>query len=143
MGSERDDEFKNIIPVIDFTDENLKPGSDSWGLACKQIRYGLEEYGCFEAKYEKVPIQLHNSLFLAAKDLFDLPTETKRQKTSERPGSNYVGQNPHLPLYESLGFDHPTSFEAAESFTRVMWPQGNDHFRYANSYKNYPLFSLL
>ncbi|XP_062088572.1 probable 2-oxoglutarate-dependent dioxygenase AOP1 [Humulus lupulus] len=129
MGSERDDESKNMIPVIDFSDENLKPGSDSWGLACKRIHYGLEEYGCFEAKYDKVPIQLHNSLFLALKDLFDLPIETKMQKTSERPGFNYVGLSPTLPFYESLGFDHPTSFEEVESFTRVMWPQGNDYFR--------------
>lgn len=123
-----------MIPVIDFINENLKPGSDSWVLACKQVRYGLEEYGCFEVNYHKVPIQLHNSVFLAAKELFDLPIETKKQKTSDRPGSNYVGQNPYLPLYESLGFDNPASFDAAESFTRIMWPQGNDHFRYGLVY---------
>ncbi|PON89434.1 Oxoglutarate/iron-dependent dioxygenase [Trema orientale] len=128
MGSEIE-EYKNMIPVIDFTDENLKPGSESWVLACAKVRYGLEEYGCFEAVYDEVPIQLHNSVFAVAKELFDLPIETKRQKTSDRPGSNYVGQNPILPLYESLGFDNPTSYEAAESFTRTMWPLGNDHFR--------------
>ncbi|GMN37307.1 hypothetical protein TIFTF001_006705 [Ficus carica] len=125
MGSQTDEK----IPVIEFTEKNLKPGSDLWDLACKQIRHGLEEYGCFEAVYDKVPTELHNSIFSAAKELFDLPIETKEQKTSDRPGANYVGQDPFVPLYESLGLDNPTSFEATESFTRIMWPAGNDTFR--------------
>lgn len=126
MGSQTDER----IPVIDFTEKNLKPGSDLWDLACKQIRRGLEEYGCFEAVYDKVPTELHNSIFSAAKELFDLPIETKKQKTNDRPGTNYLGQDPFVPLYESLGLDNPTSFEATESFTRIMWPAGNDTFRY-------------
>lgn len=130
MGSQTDER----IPVIDFTEKNLKPGSDLWDLACKQIRHGLEEYGCFEAVYDKVPTELHNSIFSAAKELFDLPIETKEQKTSDRPGANYVGQDPFVPLYESLGLDNPTSFEATESFTRIMWPAGNDTFRYIYIY---------
>ena len=118
------------IPVIDFSDENLKPGSESWVLACKKVRYGLEEYGCFEAVYDKIPTQLHNSIFSASKELFDLPIETKKRKTSDRPGSNYVGQHPYIPLAESSGLDNPTLLEAAESYTRILWPQGNEIFRY-------------
>lgn len=130
-------QLEHKIPVIDFTKKNLKPGSDSWVLACKQVRYGLEEYGCFKAVYDKVEPQLHNSIFTAAEELFALPIETKRQKTSDRPWSNYVGQNPLIPLYESAGLDNPTIYEASESFTRTMWPQGNDIFRYVINYNNY------
>ena len=118
------------IPVIDFTEKNLKPGSDSWILACEQIRHGLKEYGCFEAVYDKVPLQIYNSIFSTAKELFDLPTEAKKQKISDRPGCSYVGQIPIIPLYESMEVDNPTSFENVEHFTNIMWPAGNDSFRY-------------
>ncbi|PON71241.1 Oxoglutarate/iron-dependent dioxygenase [Parasponia andersonii] len=126
MGSQTD----HKIPTVDFSnEENLKPGSDSWALACKQVRYGLEEYGCFQAVYDKIPTQVYDSAFLAAQELFDLPTETKIQKTSEIPGPNYVGQNFNLSMYESLVLDEPSTFEGAESFTKIMWPMGNDNFR--------------
>ncbi|XP_062088573.1 probable 2-oxoglutarate-dependent dioxygenase AOP1 [Humulus lupulus] len=120
------------IPVLDFTEKNLKPGSDSWVLACEKIRYGLEEYGCFEMVYDnddKVPLQLYNSIFSAAQDLFDLPIETKKKKVSDRPGCGYIGQIPIIPLYESMEVDNPTTFQNVEYFTNTMWPQGNEIFR--------------
>ncbi|PON89432.1 Oxoglutarate/iron-dependent dioxygenase [Trema orientale] len=117
------------IPIIDFTDENLKPGSDSWVLACNQIRHALEEYGCFEAVYDKVPLELYKSIFSAAEELFDLPIQTKQQKISDRPGCGYVGQIPIIPLYESMEVDNPTTFQSVEHFTNTMWPNGNDSFR--------------
>ncbi|GMN37299.1 hypothetical protein TIFTF001_006715 [Ficus carica] len=117
------------IPVIDFTKENLKPGTDEWILACKEIRHAFEEYGCFEAVYDKIPLQLHNSVFAAAEDLFGLPLETKMQKTSEKPYHSYYGQFSVVPLYESLGIDNPTTLEGSQKFTNLMWPAGNDSFR--------------
>ncbi|PON89435.1 Isopenicillin N synthase [Trema orientale] len=118
------------IPVINFSEENLKPGSDSWILVSKQIRYGLEEYGCFEIVHENFPLQLHKSIFDAAKEVFDLPKETKMQKTSDSPVSlNYVAPNPTAPLYENIAIYSPNTLEGAESFTSVMWPKGNNNFR--------------
>lgn len=117
------------IPVIDFTKENLKRGTDEWILACKEIRHAFEEYGCFEAVYDKIPLQLHNSVFAAAEDLFGLPLETKMQKTSEKPYHSYYGQFSVVPLYESLGIDNPTTLEGSQNFTNLMWPAGNDNFR--------------
>ncbi|PON66366.1 Oxoglutarate/iron-dependent dioxygenase [Parasponia andersonii] len=120
--------MEHKIPVIDFTNENLKPGTDDWVLACKKVRHGFEEYGCFETIYDKIPLELHNSVFAQAEDLFDLPLETKIQKTSERPYHSYYGFS-SLPLYESLGIDHPTTLEGTQKFTNFMWPSGNDSFR--------------
>lgn len=128
MGSQTEQEK---IPVIDFTEKNLNPGSDSWVLDCKQVRYGLEEYGCFEAVYDKVPLELYHSIFSTAEELFDLPIETKMQKISDRPGCGYVGQIPIIPLYESMEVDNPTTLENVEHFTNTMWPAGNDSFRYS------------
>ena len=128
MGSQ----MEHKIPVVDLSDENLKlPGSESWELALKQVRYALEEYGCFEATYgHKVTTKLHGSIFHAAKELFDLPMETKTQKTTTKSGPNYLGQLPNLPLYEAVVVENPATFEGAENFTKIMWPEGNDRFRY-------------
>ncbi|PON77946.1 Oxoglutarate/iron-dependent dioxygenase [Parasponia andersonii] len=123
------------IPVINFSEENLKPGSDSWTLTSEQVRHALEEYGCFEVTYHKFTLQLHNSIFGATKEFFDLPKETKMRKTSDRPGAfGYVAANPAAPynkstICESTGIDDPTTVEGAEYFTNIMWPQGNDSFR--------------
>ncbi|PON57128.1 Oxoglutarate/iron-dependent dioxygenase [Trema orientale] len=131
MGSGK--EYK--IPVINFSEENLKPGSDSWILTSKQVRYALEEYGCFEVTYHRFTLQLHNSIFGATKDFFDLPKEIKMRKTSDRPGAlGYVEANPTAPfckstVCETIGIDDPTTIEGAGHFTNIMWPQGNDSFR--------------
>ncbi|XP_062088574.1 probable 2-oxoglutarate-dependent dioxygenase AOP1 [Humulus lupulus] len=130
MGSET--EQNNMIPVIDFSEENLKPGSDSWASASKQVVYGLEEYGCVEIVYDKFPVQLHKSIFDAAKQVFNLPEEAKMQKVSDRPDpSSYIVLNPgdDAPLYENIAIDNPTTLQGAESFTNIMWPQGNQTFR--------------
>ncbi|PON89437.1 Oxoglutarate/iron-dependent dioxygenase [Trema orientale] len=117
------------IPVVYFNKETLNPGTDSWALACKQVRHAFEEYGCFEAVYDKVPVQVHNSVFAATKDLFDLPTETLMRKTTDRPGLPYTPNWVYNPLFESLGIDYPSNHEEVEHFTSVMWPQGNEGFR--------------
>lgn len=124
MGSQ----IEHKIPVIDFTKGNLKPGTDEWILACKQIRYAFEGYGCFEAVYDKIPLELHNSVFAQTEDLFNLSLETRRQKTSDRPYHSYYAFSV-LPLYESLGMDHPTTLEGSQKFTNIMWPAGNENFR--------------
>ncbi|XP_057503833.1 probable 2-oxoglutarate-dependent dioxygenase AOP1 [Actinidia eriantha] len=114
--------------VVDFTKENLKPGSSDWTLACNNINYALEQHGCFVALYDKVPSELHKAVFNAADELFDLPTETKVQNINEKPYHGYVGQISFVPLHEGLGIDYATTPQGAQSFTKLMWPQGNDSF---------------
>lgn len=127
MGSET----QHKIPVINFSKDNLKPRSESWILASKQVRNGFEENGSFEINYEKFPMELHNSVFDAAKDLFDLPKETKMKNTSLRSGTlGYIAPGPWASLYESMLMDSPTTLEGAEYFSNIMWPQGNDNFLY-------------
>ncbi|XP_062017853.1 deoxypodophyllotoxin synthase-like [Rosa rugosa] len=116
------------VPIVDLSKEDLKPGTDAWLLASKEVMYVLEEHGCFEAIYNKVPMELHNSTISLLEDLFNLPLETKMQNTSDRPYHSYIGQYSFLPLYESLGVDNPTTLEGAQRFTSIMWPEGNDKF---------------
>ena len=118
------------VPVVDFTDEKLKPGTQTWASACQVIRGALEDHGCFYALCDKVPMELYNSVFALMEELFDLPLETKMQKTSEKPFHGYYGQYESVPLYESLGIDDPLTMEAVQKFTKFMWPEGYDHFWY-------------
>ncbi|CAI9757760.1 unnamed protein product [Fraxinus pennsylvanica] len=114
--------------VVDFTKEDMKPGSSSWSSACKDISRALENHGCFVALYDKISPQLHKAIFHAADELFDLPTEVKIQNINEKPYHGYVGQMPIVPLHEGLGIDYATTLEGAQSFTELMWPNGNDSF---------------
>ncbi|KAB2617729.1 2-oxoglutarate-dependent dioxygenase AOP1 [Pyrus ussuriensis x Pyrus communis] len=118
------------LPVVDLTNaENLKPGTEAWRSTCNQVQQALEDCGCFEATYHGVPLDLHNAMFSMSNGLFDLPVETKCQKTSDKPYHSYIGQISSLPLYESLGVDYATTPEGVEKFTNMMWPAGSDEFR--------------
>ena len=125
MGSES----QPNLPVLDFTEEDLKPGTDSWLSACKSVRQALEECGCFVVVYNKASEGLQNGVFEALKELFDLPSEIKmRNKYEGKPLKSYVGQNSKIPLHESLGIDEGTTREGIQSFAHLMWPNGNDQF---------------
>ena len=123
------------LPVLDFTNENLKPGSDAWLSACHVVRTALEDHGCFIAHYDKVDEELRNSVVSAMDEVFALPVETKRQETSDKLFHGYIGQVSFLPLYESLGIDDPLTIDGCQKFTHKMWPQGNDRFWYALALK--------
>ncbi|KAK4269885.1 hypothetical protein QN277_022983 [Acacia crassicarpa] len=118
------------IPVIDFTDENLKPGTQPWFSASQLVRSALEVNGCFCVKSNKIPMEICNSVFALSKEVFDLPLHTKKQKVSDKPNHGYVGGNPRVPLYETMGIDldSPSNEEAIQKFANIMWPSGNDHF---------------
>lgn len=121
------------IPILDLTSQqDLKPNTSTWRSISKEACEALEEYGCFLAVYDGVTQQLDDSVFAAAEELFDLPTETKRKNVNEKPYHGYVGQMPVIPLHEGLGIDYVTNKEDAQRFTHLMWPQGNHQFWYVS-----------
>lgn len=117
------------LPVLNFSKDTLKPGTEYWELARKEVQRAFEEYGCFVVSYDVISSEFRNAMFGALKELFDLPTETKMKNKYEKPLNGYVGQNPVVPLHESMGIDNATSKEGTQFFTNVMWPEGNDQFR--------------
>lgn len=120
------------LPNINFSDQTLRPGTDSWLSACTEVRRALEEYGCFTAVFDEVTSELHSSIFSAMVELFDLPTEIKVQNTSQKPYHGYVGQLPIIPLHESMGIDNAATQEGVQAFTKTMWPAGNQNFRHTS-----------
>ncbi|KAJ8560691.1 hypothetical protein K7X08_022551 [Anisodus acutangulus] len=119
------------LPIIDFTIENLEPGTNSWSKARKEAICALEEYGCFVALYDKISLKIHDDVFQALEKLFDLPTQTKVQNKSGKPLYGYVGQIPFIPLYESMGIDNANTLEGIQNFTNFMWTNGNNAFSQA------------
>ncbi|KAL3721051.1 hypothetical protein ACJRO7_005813 [Eucalyptus globulus] len=117
------------LSVIEFSQENLDPGTDLWISTSKRVVFALEEYGCFIATCSDFTSQAHNEIFHALDELFDLPTEIKSRNTSEKPYFGYVGQHPSIPLYEGLGIDDATTLKGVQSFTNLLWPAGNKRFR--------------
>ncbi|KAI3852353.1 hypothetical protein MKX03_018833 [Papaver bracteatum] len=122
--------INNKLPVIDFSgDDNLNPGTDYWLSVRTKVCQALEEYGCFEAVYgNKVSLELHNEMFQAIKELFDLPLETKILNTSPKPYYGYAAEASVRPLLEGMGIDDAPILEQVSSFTNLMWPEGNPSF---------------
>ena len=122
------------VPVIDFSGQKLKPGTTSWSRTGDDVRRALEEYGCFIAVYDKVSKELENAICDAEKEVFQLPKETKVKNIAERTYHGYVGDISVIPLHESTGIDNATTVEGTKRFTNLMWPNGNDSFRYIYIY---------
>ncbi|CAI0422539.1 unnamed protein product [Linum tenue] len=117
------------LPFLDFSKLELSSvGSPEWESLKSQVREALEEYGCFEASYDKIPSDLRNAFFGSMEEIFELPLETKMRNVSDIPYHGYIGNHPSVRLYESLGIDDVAVTEKVEAFANLMWPEGNPDF---------------
>ncbi|EOY26632.1 hypothetical protein QUC31_012130 [Theobroma cacao] len=125
MGEEISCETPLGLPIIDFSNKDLKQGTPEWDSVKIQVRKALQEFGCFEALVDEVPPELREAVFGALKELFDLPLETKMLNVSEKPYHGYLGVHPERsPLYESFGIEDP-NIENVEGLSNILWPEGN------------------
>ncbi|CAH1420647.1 unnamed protein product [Lactuca virosa] len=117
------------LPVVNFSELNIQNSGDLIWYSAKTVALqALQEYGCFEASFDKISPDLQNSVFHELEQLFDLPLETKQKNTSDRDFHGYIGQIAFMPLYESMGIDAPYVLEKVDNFTSLMWSQGNPKF---------------
>ncbi|WCJ42732.1 2-oxoglutarate (2OG) and Fe(II)-dependent oxygenase superfamily protein [Euphorbia peplus] len=114
MGSER---AVPKIPVVEF------PGS--WDLVREEVRKALEKYGCFELVYNKYSIENHNSILEAANEFFSLPDEIK---TKHKPNLRSHGYAVSSSISSYAWIVDTINEQQCQNFTRVMWPNGNQHF---------------
>ncbi|PPD98325.1 hypothetical protein GOBAR_DD04658 [Gossypium barbadense] len=115
-----------MVPVIDFSNQNLKPGSPKWDLVKSQVREALEEYGCFEALFDPI-LELRKAVFGALQEAFDLPLQTKKLCVSDKPFRGY--SNLRSGVFQSLAMDDAHIAENFEQcLTNTLWPQGNISF---------------
>lgn len=115
------------LPIINFNTETLNPKSQTWISTSHSVRQALEDYGCFIVSTEKIPLEIHDTMFELSKDLFCLPMETKVKNSSHILGFGY-GNYASLPLYESFGIENGATLDATRSFTDLLFPFGNEAF---------------
>lgn len=115
------------LPIIDLS--SAAAGEDEYSRNKIRIREALQEYGCFEAKFDGIPLHLRKSVGDGIQQLFDLSVEIKQRNRSEKPYHGYIGQQAFVPLYESMGIDEVLSPGALDAFTNLIWPQGNPSVR--------------
>lgn len=125
MGSETSSDKQ--LPCIDFSAQGFEPGTREWDSVRDQVRQALEEFGCFEATFQKVPLHTRKAMLDALEQLFDLPLQTKQRNVSKKPYHGYVA-HPMVPLYESMGIEDPTMYPQVETLSNVFWPHGNPSF---------------
>ncbi|OMO73628.1 Oxoglutarate/iron-dependent dioxygenase [Corchorus olitorius] len=114
------------VPVINFSNQDLNPGTLEWDLVKLQVRQALHEYGCFEASFDKI-MEVRKPLFGAMEELFDLPFQTKQLCVSDRPFRGYNGLR--VGLHENILIDDANVAENIEQrLTKILWPQGNSNF---------------
>ncbi|KAI4323556.1 hypothetical protein L6164_023153 [Bauhinia variegata] len=105
------------LPIVNFGNETMKPGTDTWQRACQVVREALEDHGGFLAIFDKVTPELDNSIYSAMAELFTLISdEAKKENTADKSFDGYVRELPHLPLFESLGIGSPFSMEETLNF---------------------------
>ncbi|PKI62056.1 probable 2-oxoglutarate-dependent dioxygenase AOP1 [Punica granatum] len=118
------------LPFVDFSKEGdkLNPESPEWVSLRAQVRLALEDFGCFEARFDGVPMDLRNTMMGSLQELFDLPLEMKLRNVSRKPFHGYVGQYPQVPLFESMGIDDADLHEKVDELANSLWPQGHPTF---------------
>ncbi|XVF74658.1 hypothetical protein PTKIN_Ptkin13bG0128900 [Pterospermum kingtungense] len=115
------------LPVIDFSKQYLiRPGTPEWDSVKVQVRQALQEYGCFEASFDKV-LEVRKALFGATQEVFDLPLQTKQRYAFERLLTGYYA--PTGSQVESMFISEAINVENIEQrMTNILWPQGNTSF---------------
>ncbi|KAG2331325.1 hypothetical protein Bca52824_002505 [Brassica carinata] len=125
------------LPVIDFSDQTLRPGTSEWDKVKANVRKALEDYGCFEALFDKVSTELNKSVFQAVVELFDLPVQTKQRYVSSKPFHGYLNKD----LYQSFGIGDANLVEKINDFTEQLWPDHESkRIRYECEVNNFQVY---
>ncbi|CAL1358367.1 unnamed protein product [Linum trigynum] len=115
------------LPFIDFSSEpagDLKQGTPNWDSLKSQVRKALQDYGCFEASFDRVPSRLRTDVFGSLEDLFDLPLPTKQGSfPPEEFFQDYLGRP---PFFESFGLNDPHLLDVVQNFSDKLWPRGGN-----------------
>ncbi|XP_075512600.1 putative 2-oxoglutarate-dependent dioxygenase AOP1 [Primulina tabacum] len=116
------------LPIINFSELKQESKNPSWESVKNQVRFALQEFGCFEATFDQIHRNLRDSVIEGSRQLFELPLQNKLRNSSNKRYHGYIGQHALVPLYESLGIDDALDLGSIESFTNLMWSEGNPDF---------------
>ncbi|XP_075077417.1 deoxypodophyllotoxin synthase-like [Nicotiana tabacum] len=125
------------IPTIDFCNSELKPGTAQWESTKTQA---FQEYGCFEAIYDKVQNEIREARFDTLKEI--LPLKAELRDYSKKTFKRFQNEIPRFPFYDSVHNADLLIPESFDTFANTFWPDGNPD--YCNVIKSYyePLVKL-
>ncbi|KAJ8529001.1 hypothetical protein K7X08_035836 [Anisodus acutangulus] len=129
------DSKKIKLPTIDFCLSELKPNSAQWISTRNKVFKSFEEFGCFEALFDKVSWEMKVDLYNELEKLFDFPLETKVKNFREESFHGYLGPNPKMQYFESLCIEDVFVPQIVQFFTQIFWQEENSNFR--NLVQNY------
>ncbi|XP_010459096.1 PREDICTED: probable 2-oxoglutarate-dependent dioxygenase AOP1 isoform X2 [Camelina sativa] len=119
------------LPIINLSDKNLKPDTELWNSTRDRVREAMEHHGWFVAEYNNFPVELHQSILGAAKELLDLPPDIKIKKDNHKAGHGYITMMSDAQLvHEGLGVDQVNDVQQCRRFSRLMWPDHHDNDRF-------------
>ncbi|KAF2564961.1 hypothetical protein F2Q70_00016560 [Brassica cretica] len=125
MGSHEE----QCLPILDFSREKLVPGTSQWITIRDSVRRAMEEQGWFVAEFNGVSPDLRGDLLSGMKDMYELPYEVKIKNENHKASHGYMSMVvDDYRIHESLGIDYATDPQACKDFSKLLWPQGNNHF---------------
>ncbi|XP_073147339.1 probable 2-oxoglutarate-dependent dioxygenase AOP1 [Henckelia pumila] len=118
------------LPTIHFPHlKQEKSSSQTWEFLKNQVILALQEFGGFEATFDQIPQKLRSSVIEGIKQFFEVPFPIKLRYKPKNPYHGYnIGHHDFAPLYESFGIDDALSSGSMESFTDLIWSEGNADF---------------
>ncbi|KAI6671949.1 hypothetical protein NL676_006834 [Syzygium grande] len=96
------------LPHHKFNFSRLEPGTAEWTTVRDEVKQALETYGCFEARFEKVLVELQESMLGSVQEVFDLPLQTKLRNVSRKPYHAMSGSTPWSRSTRAQGSTTPT-----------------------------------
>nr|XP_016491948.1 PREDICTED: probable 2-oxoglutarate-dependent dioxygenase AOP1.2 [Nicotiana tabacum] len=111
------------IPTIDFCNSELKPGTAQWESTKTQA---FQEYGCFEAIYDKVQNEIREARFDTLKEI--LPLKAELRDYSKKTFKRFQNEIPRFPFYDSVHNADLLIPESFDTFANTFWPDGNPDY---------------
>ncbi|XP_020573723.1 uncharacterized protein LOC110020088 [Phalaenopsis equestris] len=119
------------LPKVDLSGLYMK-GSDEkiWTAARSKIAEALETYGGFEVIYSEVSSELRNKLLgLVVPGMFNMPAVNKLSEAQELPYHGFWFSKLGFPFL-AIQLINPNSRVDVQEYAEIIWPKGNDFFRF-------------
>lgn len=117
------------LPQVELSgldSEQLDAGA--WSTARAKVGWALENYGGFEAVYDRVGPRLRDELFRQAiPQFFAAPDVGKLYNPSKIPYHGFLFQKEGFPFL-GIQLSEPNSLAAIQDHANVIWPEGNNFF---------------
>ncbi|KAK8950201.1 Gibberellin 20 oxidase 1-D [Platanthera guangdongensis] len=117
------------LPQVEFSGlDSTRHDEKAWAKARAKVARALENYGGFEAVYDRVGTPLRDDLLgRAIPELFSVPELATSHDSTKIPYHGAWFQKKGYPFL-SLQLTDPNSLAAIRDYSDAIWPDGNGFF---------------